>query len=72
MRKHPSAYVLLGYKASIEAMFYTDCIAYDYYPDLATVSTLQKRGYTIVLATANPELEHLPGVLRFPGTLPPY
>lgn len=72
MPKRPAAYVLLGYKAPIEAMFYTDCIAYDYYPDPATVSTLQKRGYTIVLATANPELEHLPGVLHFPGTLPPY
>jgi 4-amino-4-deoxy-L-arabinose transferase len=65
-------YVLLGYKAPIEAMFYTNCTAYDFIPELREIRALQSKGYKPVIAGALPEADSLSGFLRYPGQLPPY
>lgn len=52
--------VLLGYKAPIEAMFYTNAIAYEYIPTANVIIKLQQLGYKIFIN----EMSSLPKELR--------
>ncbi|GAA4455046.1 ArnT family glycosyltransferase [Rurimicrobium arvi] len=65
--------VLLGYKASIEAMFYHNCIAYDYLPSNEEIVALQQKGYKIFVAGEWPDrISMLRNIGAYKGVLPPY
>jgi 4-amino-4-deoxy-L-arabinose transferase-like glycosyltransferase len=51
----PAHTVVFGCKQQYEAMFYTDCIAYERPEDAATRDSLEKRGYRVLTIASDPE-----------------